>query len=99
MAIYLGNLSAEQMAHRLGMKLSPEELEKLEAMREQTCDKIEGRPVWHCYDIPFVIACGTYDACVAVRDILQPHVAEMRGSVEIALTQPEIEQYGNVPCK
>lgn len=87
MGIYLGNLSAEQMAHRLGVKLSPKELERLEAMREQNCNKINGRPVWHCYDIPFVIACGTYDACVAIRDILQPHVAEMRGSVEIILTQ------------
>lgn len=99
MAIYLGNLSAEQMAHRLGVKLSPEELERLEAMREQNCNKINGRPVWHCYDIPFVIACGTYDACVAIQNILQPHVAEMRGSVEIMLTQQEIEQYGNVPYR
>lgn len=99
MAIYLGNLSAEQMAHRLGVRLSQKELERLEAMREQNCNKINGRPVWHCYDIPFVIACGTYDACVAIRDILQPHVAEMRGSVEIMLTQQEIEQYGNVPYR
>lgn len=87
MAIYLGNLSVEQMAKRLGMKLSPEELEKLEAMREQTCEKIKGRPVWHCYDIPFVIACGTYDTCMAVAEILQAHVEEMHGSVEIALDQ------------
>lgn len=50
MGIYLGNLSAEQMAHRLGVKLSPKELERLEAMREQNCNKINGRPVWHCYD-------------------------------------------------
>ena len=99
MGIYLGNLSAEQMAHRLGVKLSPKELERLEAMREQNCNKINGRPVWHCYDIPFVIACGTYDARVAIRDLLQPHVAEMRGSVEIILTQQEIEQYGNVPYR
>ena len=56
-------------------------------MREQTCEKIKGRPVWHCYDIPFVIACGTYDTCMAVAEILQAHVEEMHGSVEIALDQ------------
>lgn len=87
MAIYLGNLSAEQMAKRLGIELSPEELEKLEAMREETCENVKGRPVWHCFDIPLVIACGTYDTCVAVRDILQPHAGQMRGSIEIGLDQ------------
>lgn len=85
MGIYLGNLSTEEIEKRIGITLSKQEREELEAMREQNTAKVHGRDVWHCYDIPFELVCGTYDAAKRVWDIFVPHVDEMTGRLNISV--------------
>lgn len=84
MAIYLGNLSVKQIEARLGITLTDQERDELEAIREQTTEKVHGRDVWHCYDIPFVIVCGSYEVCVKIRDIMSPYAGQMKGELQIA---------------
>ena len=84
MAIYLGNLTTEQIAKRLGIELTPEEKAELDSFHEDTTEKVRNRFCWHCYDIPFVIACGNYEAAVRVRDIFQKYEVDMNGQLQIS---------------
>lgn len=52
--ILLGNLTVEQMEKRCGITLKDEERNALDALREETCDKVRGNNKMHIYDIPFL---------------------------------------------
>lgn len=84
MAIYLGNLDVTQIENRLGVKLSEDDRKKLEELRINHTDEIHNAHGWHCYDIPFVIACGCYEVALMWRDILTPHAAAMKGTAQIS---------------
>ena len=83
MSIYLGNLSAKDIANRLQIKISDEDLAELESFRCQNADVEMGK--WHCFDIPFTCACGGMEAAIMVRDIMRKYRGEMKGSFEISL--------------
>lgn len=80
--MYLGNLSARQMCERLGIEFT-EEIAKMEEFREQVCDKVEGRYVWHCYDIPLFLQAGTEDMGRKWFDLLSPYSAQMKDTIQI----------------
>lgn len=84
MAIYLGNMSTEQIEARLGIELTEQERAELELKREPNTDKVHGRNVWHCYDIPFVIACGSYETAVRLRDIYEQYAGKMKCPLQIS---------------
>lgn len=84
MAIYLGNLTTKQIENRLGIELTQAERSELDALREETTSRVHGRDVWHCYDIPFVIVCGSYGVCTKIRDIMSAYADRMKGTLQIA---------------
>ena len=45
--ILLGNLTVEQMEKRCGITLKDEERNALDALREETCDKVRGNNKMH----------------------------------------------------
>lgn len=83
MAIYLGNLSVEDLERRLEIELTEEERETLTNMREETCDKVDGNNKIHIYDIPFLIECGNPDARRTVIKILSPYASKMAMPLQI----------------
>ena len=87
-AIYLGDLSVDQIQARLGITLPPDAIAELNASRQQRADNI-APDKWHCFDIPLVIACGSMDMAVRVRDILSPHSGDMKESIQIAIDEGE----------
>ena len=84
MGIYLGNLSTNEIEGRLGIKLTDKERAELDALREQDTRKVRGRNVWHCYDIPFLIVCGSYEVAVKLRDVYGRYSSQMTGQLQIA---------------
>ena len=83
MAIYLGNLSAKQIAERLSIKMTDEDIAEMEGFRCHEADVKMGS--WHCFDIPFVCACGGIEAAIKERDIMQKYSGDMKGRFQISL--------------
>ena len=83
MGIYLGNLSAKQIADRLSIKMTDEEIAEMESFRCHEADVKMGR--WHCFDIPFTCACGCMEAAIKVIDIMQKYSSDMKGQFQISL--------------
>ena len=83
MAVYLGNLSTEQIAERLSIKMTDEDITEMESFRCHEADVKMGS--WHCFDIPFVCACGGMEAAIKVRDIMQKYSSDMKGQFQISL--------------
>jgi len=83
--MYLGNLSEVELCERLKIALPDDDLLFLKESREQNCDAVKGNPVWHCYDIPFMIACGTLQLAAEINDILKKYEGQMKGSIQIGV--------------
>ena len=84
MSIFLGNLTVSQMENRLGIKLTDEERTELESCHEDTCDKVQGNDVWHCYDIPFEMVVGSKTVADKVYKILFPYSSEMKYQLRVS---------------
>lgn len=78
MGIYLGNLSENQMAERLGMTFTDEELDFLHKTRSQKAS-LSKKDSWHCFDIPFFCSCGSKDFLEKVKTIIFNHISEHNG--------------------
>lgn len=83
MAIYLGNLSTNQIADRLGITMSEDDISVMESFRCQSADVKFGG--WHCFDLPFVCVCGGMKAAEKVRDIMIKYASKMHGEFQISL--------------
>ena len=74
MAIFLGNLSVEQIERRSGITLSDEDREYLKANHQA---KVNNTPLehgkWHCYDIPFMLMVHDKSTAVTYRDMLEKY--------------------------
>ena len=72
MAIYLGNLTVEQIEKRLGVELSDKDKTFL---RETHQDRVNNTPLetgkWHCFDIPFMFMTHDVDTAIRFRDMFQ----------------------------
>lgn len=86
MPLLFGNLTTIEMAERLGIYLTAEEIKTLEEKRQDSAQVIEiGK--WHCFEDPFVIQVGDYDTAVFVADILSPHEKDMQERITIAIEE------------
>lgn len=65
MAIYLGNLTTQQVCCRLGIIISDEDKAELEKMRNEGA--------WHCYDLPFLMMASSRENGLKVGKILQSY--------------------------
>lgn len=90
MAIYLGNLTVEQIEERLGIQFSDSEKEELGAARQENASNIAAGK-WHCFDIPFMIACGSYDFAERVKEILTPYVNDMKCPISVGVDEGGME--------
>ena len=84
MNLYLGNLSVKDIERRLQITLTDDERKTLTDMREQNASNIPADK-WHCFDIPFTLACGSMETAIIIRDILQPHSSQMKVQLELSL--------------
>ena len=70
MAIYLGNLTVEQIERRLGIKITGQDKKHLESTRQE---KVNGTPIetgkWHCYDLPFMFMTHDRKTAESFRDL------------------------------
>lgn len=84
MIIYLGNLTVKQIEERLEITLTDDERNELESCRENNCSKIKGADVWHCYDFPFEMVCGSPKVADKVYRILSPYSNKMHGQLRVS---------------
>lgn len=72
MAIFLGNLSIDQIAERCGIDFSTEDRNFMAQRREQSAQDIAPHK-WHEFDIPLSIMCGSKEFAILVRDKLEQY--------------------------
>lgn len=82
--ILLGNLSIEQIEQRLDIKFSETDKERLKSFHSEKTD-VARQNAWHCFDIPFIIVCGTLNTVSEVMDILTPYSSKMKTKIQIGL--------------
>jgi hypothetical protein len=83
-ALYLGNLTVRQMEDRLGIKFTDTEKEFLTKSRKSRISDI-GKDNWHCYDIPFVMECGSMEFATDVYNLLKHHQDQIIEPMQIAI--------------
>jgi len=84
MSIMLGNFNVAEIENRLGIKLPEEKAKELSDMQHQNASGIPADK-WHCFDIPFMIVCGSMDTAIKVRDMLSPYSSGMKCAIQIGI--------------
>lgn len=88
MNIYLGNMTIDDMEIRMGIKF-PEELKGYMNVHHQdiadTHKLLDSE--WHCFDIPFVIVCGSIEVATRIYNDLKPFVSEIKTPLQIAIRE------------
>lgn len=84
MTIMFGNLSAKQMCERLGIEYT-DAIAEMEKYREVVCDKVVGKNVWHCYDLPFYLQVGTEEMANKWYELLIPFDNEMKDIIRVGI--------------
>lgn len=88
MSIYLGNLSTKEMADRLSIQMTDEDIEKMEGFRCHKGNVKQGE--WHCFDRPFICVCSDMDTAIKVRDIMRNYSSDMKGVFRIGFTERKV---------
>lgn len=86
MALYLGNLSVDEIEKRIGVDF-PEEIRKfMNETREMSAQKT---PVgkWHCFDVPFMLVCGDMDTAKKIYNSVKDRSSEIIEPLRIGLSQ------------
>ena len=68
MGIMLGNQTPDQIARRLKIELSEEHRAELLETWQQKAENI-AVDKWHCFDIPFMMVCGSKEVAEKLRDM------------------------------
>jgi hypothetical protein len=84
--VMLGNLSVQQIEERLGIELTDEERAFLSSSRQQRAEGI-AKDKWHCFDIPFVMVCGSQETAMKVCEILRPYESKMTDAIRIVIAR------------
>lgn len=86
MNIYLGNLTVGQITERLEITLTDEEILIMNKSNQESAQNI-APDKWHCFDIPFTIACGSMDMAIKIRDLLSPYSEKMKQPLQISINR------------
>lgn len=78
----LGNLTVEQIENRIGVEFSQEVKDYMEDTRELHAENIPGDK-WHCFDIPFIIVCGSENMARTLVEKLTPFADSMKTTLHI----------------
>jgi len=86
MGFALGNLSVAQIEERLGIELTETERSELTASRQEAVLDVALAPdKWHCFDLPFIIACGSYEFAEKLYKMLSPYSSKMTCRLQIGV--------------
>lgn len=75
MSIFLGNLSVTEIQTRAGVEFPAELIEWMNQNKQESASNIKPG-LWHCFDIPFFLACGDMETAVFVYS----HLKELSSS-------------------
>ncbi len=74
MLIFLGNVTPERMAERLGIEMDEADLAWLRRHRQETVNSVDlADEMLHIYDVPFFIMCGRRETAEKVREMLEKY--------------------------
>ena len=89
MAIMLGNLTLQQIQDRRGFQFPQEALDLLQNRQEKVNRvKIAGG-AWHCFDIPFMLMCGSEQMARDLAMVLMPHAHEFKTPLGVSWDNEE----------
>lgn len=84
MAIMLGNLTLEQMQKRCGFSFPQEALDILSNHQPE----VNGRDIeagrWHCFDIPFMVMCGSQEMAQSLAMTLMPFADKFKTPLQVS---------------
>ena len=82
MYVFFGNLNVPEIENRLGIELAPEERDFLNSTRQQNAENIKPGK-WHCFDLPFVLACGCREMADKLNAMLIKYEKQMKCQIHI----------------
>ena len=85
MAIYLGNLSIDDMEKRSGIDF-PQELRSYMEPRKQESASNIANGKWHCFDIPFVLVCGDMETATEIHNQLKGFSSDFKEPLQISIS-------------
>jgi hypothetical protein len=83
MNIMLGNLSVRDIETRLGIAFSENLKKVLEKTYQCNATNITENE-WHCFDLPFVLVCGSMSLAQTIYDELKDQQGDMKEPLQIA---------------
>ena len=84
MSIYLGNLSIEDMEYKSGV-VFPQELKDYMRGKQQHEAANVASDKWHCFDIPFVLVCGSMEVATEIYSHLKSLSSSFKQPMQISL--------------
>lgn len=86
MAIYLGNLTIEQMEKRMGIQFPDDVREFMKKSHQSKAENI-AKGKWHCFDIPFTLVCGDRETAIKIYNGLKDQQEDIKEPLQISLNK------------
>lgn len=84
MLVFLGNVSPERMAERLGIEMDEADLAWLRGRRQEKVNVDLADGMLHIYDLPFMVMCDRRKTAEKVREMLEKYGPEnFRDAVQV----------------
>lgn len=84
MSIYLGNVSVEEMEKRAGVMFPEDLISYLNDRRQHDAGHL-AMDKWHCFDIPFVLACENIEMASKIYVYLKPLSKSFKEPLQISV--------------
>ena len=84
MSIYLGNLDVIDIERRAGVEFS-DELRDYMKDRKQNAAANVAPDKWHCFDLPFVLVCGSMEVAETIYKHLEPVAKQFKEPMQISV--------------
>lgn len=83
----LGNLTLKEMEQKAGVTFPQELINILQDTREEMTASVKGRRVWHCYELPFMLAVGQMQFAEEINGFLQPLSKDFKSVMQIGIDE------------
>lgn len=84
MNIFLGNLTIEEIQHRAGVTFPDALIDYMKDRHQDKAENIESGK-WHCFDMPFSLACGDMETATVIHNHLKPLSSQFKEPLSISL--------------
>lgn len=85
MALYLGNLSVNEIEKRIGINFPEDIREFMNSTREMSAQKTPAGK-WHCFDIPFMLVCGDIETAKKIYNSVKDQSEKIKEPLQIGLS-------------